>query len=412
MFRGVTALAKAHGSSYVCRMRVVEPVEPMGAWRAALQRIRCLIAKELAQLRRDPRLFGLLLIAPILELTILGFVVTNDIRDIDLAVRDNDHTPQSREFVRALAASGYFLVQPLAGEASRDSAALVSGRAGLVVTIPVGFGRRLAQGAPAEVQALVDGADSNFAVYGVAYLQKAARLFSERLVRAAAAERIERAGVRLPAVRAATRVWYNPELKSRLYMVPALMAQLLMITTMLVASMALVKEREEGTLEQVLVTPLRPLELILGKLLPFVVVGAVEVAVAVPLMIVIFNLPFRGDAGFLFVVSGLYLLTTLGLGLLVSTLVRTQQQAMLVAVFFVMMPFMMLSGFAFPIENMPRAIQWVTTAIPLKYYLILVRGIFLKGVGLATLWRETLILAGFGVVILGLAVARFRKRLD
>ena len=383
-----------------------------GAWHAAARRVRCLIAKELAQLRRDPRLFGLLLIAPILELTILGFVVTNDIRDIDLAVRDNDHTPQSREFVRALAASGYFLVQPLAGAAGRDDATLVSGRAGLVVTIPAGFGRRLAQGSSAEVQALVDGADSNFAVYGVSYLQKAARLFSERLVRAAATERIERAGVHLPTVRAATRVWYNPELKSRFYMVPALMAQLLMITTMLVASMALVKEREEGTLEQVLVTPLRPLELILGKLLPFVVVGAVEVAVAVPLMIVVFDLPFRGDAGLLFAVSGLYLLTTLGLGLLVSTLVRTQQQAMLVAVFFVMMPFMMLSGFAFPIENMPRAIQWVTAAIPLKYYLILVRGIFLKGTGFATLWRETLILAGFGVVILGLAVARFRKRLD
>ena len=377
-----------------------------------IRRIHCLIVKELAQLRRDPRLFGLLLIAPILQLTILGFVVTNDIREIDLAVRDNDHTHQSREFTRALAASGYFVVHSLAGEGGQDAAALVSGRAGLVVVIPAGFSRRLTQGRAADVQALVDGADSNFAVYGVNYLQKAARLFSERLVRAAAASRVEQPAVRLPTVRSSTRVWYNPELKSRTYMVPALMAQLLMITTMLVASMSLVKEREEGTLEQLLVTPLRPLELILGKLLPFVVVGFAEVVVAVPFMIVLFGLPFRGDVFFLFAVSALYLLTTLGLGLLVSTLVRTQQQAMLASTFFVMMPFIMLSGFAFPIENMPRAIQVVTNVIPLKYYLILVRGIFLKGVGWTTLWRETLILAGFGVLILGLAVARFRKRLD
>lgn len=377
-----------------------------------LRRIHCLIVKELAQLRRDPRLFGLLLIAPLLELTILGFVVTNDIREIDLAVRDNDHTPQSREFARALGASGYFVVQPLAGTDDRDVAALVSGRAGLVVVIPAGFGRRLTQGQPAEVQALVDGADSNFAVYGLNYLQKAARQFSEMLVRATAQNRAAQPDLRLPSVRAATRVWYNPELKSRIYMVPALMAQLLMITTMLVASMALVKEREEGTLEQLIVTPLRPLELILGKLLPFVVVGFAEVAVAVPFMIAVFGLPFRGGVGFLFAVSGLYLLTTLGLGLLVSTLVKTQQQAMLVSIFFVMMPFMMLSGFAFPIENMPPAVQVVTNAIPLKYYLILVRGVFLKGVGWTVLWRETLILAGFGVLLLGLAVARFRKRLD
>jgi len=377
-----------------------------------IRRIHCLIRKELAQLRRDPRLLGLLLVAPILQLTILGFVVTNDIREIDLAVRDQDHTYQSREFTRALAASGFFVVQPLAGADGRDDAALVSGRAGLVVTVPADFGRRLTRGQPVEVQALVDGADSNFAVYGVNYLQKAARLFSEKLVRATASDRVGKQNLRLPSVRASTRVWYNPELKSRIYMVPALMAQLLMITTMLVASMSLVKEREEGTLEQLLVTPLRPVELILGKLLPFVVVGFVEVVAAVPFMIVVFGLPFRGDVGFLFAVSGLYLLTTLGIGLLVSTMVRTQQQAMLVSTFFVMMPFIMLSGFAFPIENMPRAIQVVTNIIPLKYYLILVRGIFLKGVGMATLWRETLILAGFGVVILGLAVARFRKRLD
>lgn len=376
-----------------------------------MRRILCLLTKELAQLRRDPRLFGLLLIAPVLQLTVLGFVVNNDIRAIDLAVRDRDHTHASREYTRALAASGYFRVQPLEGAQARDAAALVSGRAGLVVVIPTGFGERLVRGETAVVQALVDGADSNFGVLGVSYLQKATRGFSERL----ALETV-RAGtpdaLRLPAVRAMTRVWYNPELKSRTYMVPALMAQLLLITTTLVASMALVKEREEGTLEQLIVTPLRPLELILGKLLPFVAVGFAEMLCALPLMLLVFGVPFRGGLGFLCAISALFLLSTLGLGVLVSTLVKTQQQAMLVSVFFVMLPFTMLSGFAFPIENMPPVIQVVTCAIPLKYFLIMVRGVFLKGVGWATLWREALILLGFGVLLLGLAAARFHKRLD
>jgi ABC-2 type transport system permease protein len=379
----------------------------------SFHRITCLIVKELAQLRRDPRLFGLLVIAPVLELTVLGFVVTNDIRDIDIALRDRDRTSASREFARAVAASGYFVIRPLDGPDGRDERMLASGQVGLVVVIPPGFGSRLARGETASVQALVDGADSQFAVQGVSYLRKAALQFSDTLSRRTLLVReADPRGGRLPGVAMSTRVWYNPELKSRTYMVPALMAQLLMITTMLVASMALVKEREEGTLEQLLVTPIRPVELILGKVMPFVVVGFLEVTIAMPMMLWVFDVPFRGGVGFLYAISGLYLLTTLGLGLLVSTLVRTQQQAMLVSVFFVMMPFMMLSGFVFPIENMPAAIQPLAQAIPLTYYLVLVRGVFLKGVGWADLWREGLILATFGVVILGLAVGRFRKRLD
>ena len=250
-----------------------------------IRRIVCLIVKELAQLRRDPRLFGLLLVAPILELTVLGFVVTNDIRNIDLAIRDRDHTPASREFARAISASGYFVIRPLDGPDRADESVLTSGWAGLAVVIPPGFGSRLARGESAQVQALVDGADSQFAVQGVSYLRKAALQFSDTLARRVLLTGDETRERGLPGVAMATRVWYNPELKSRTYMVPALMAQLLMITTMLVASMALVKEREEGTLEQLIVTPLRPLELIVGKVLPFVAVGFVEVTVAVPLMV-------------------------------------------------------------------------------------------------------------------------------
>jgi ABC-2 type transport system permease protein len=199
---------------------------------------------------------------------------------------------------------------------------------------------------------------------------------------------------------------------SRLYIVSGLLGVLLLVTTMVVAAMAFVKEREEGTMEQMLVTPLRRGELVVGKLLPFVVIGFLEVTVVLPVVLFVFGLPLRGSLALLYAFSGLFLLTTLGLGLLVSSLVRTQQQAMLVAVFFLMMPFVMLSGFIFPVENMPAAIRTAAEAIPLRHYLIAIRGIFLKGSGVAELWDEGLILLCMGGAILTLAVLSFRKRLD
>ncbi|MCX7007014.1 MAG: ABC transporter permease [Kiritimatiellaeota bacterium] len=377
-----------------------------------MKRIRHLLIKELTQIRRDPRLLGILMITPMIQLMILGFAANTDVREIALGVRDNDHTFQSREFVRALGASGWFRVTALTGPAAADGAQLVAGRVGLEVNIPAGFGQQLARGAGASVQALVDGADSNFGIQGVAYLQRAARLFSERQVRVLTATAGPGGALALPQVVAETRVWYNPDLLSRWFMVPALMGVLLLVTTMIVSSMALVKEREEGTMEQLIVTPLRPLEMIVGKLLPFVFIGFVVVTLSLPVMLGIFGVPLRGSIPFLYLGSGIFLLTTLGLGVFISTLVHTQQQAMLIAVFFVMLPFVLLSGFIFPVENMPPGIQVVAQVIPLKYFLTIVRGIFLKGVGLDVLWRDMLILLLWGVGILGLAVLKFRKRLD
>jgi ABC-2 type transport system permease protein len=209
-----------------------------------------------------------------------------------------------------------------------------------------------------------------------------------------------------------TRAWYNPNLSSRFFMVPALMGVLLMVTTMIVTSMSLVKEREEGTMEQVIVTPLRPGELMAGKLLPFVFIGFVEITLAIAVIRLGFRVPLRGNILALYFYSGLFLLTTLGLGLFVSTLVKTQQQAMLVAAFFVMMPFILLSGFIFPVENMPRPIQIVSAFIPLRYYLTIIRGIFLKGTWWPDLWPQALALFGWGAGILTLAALKFHKRLD
>ncbi len=376
----------------------------MSPWSASRQRVRRLLVKELTQLRRDRRLLGILMLAPLLQLLVLGYAATTDIRQIALAVRDNDHSYHSREYIRALGASGYFRIRPLTQPDAEDQRLLVAGRAGLILVIPRGFSQRLAAGLPADAQALVDGADSNFAVQGLNYLQKATRLYAARLAGPARA-------AEAPAISVESRAWYNPDLNSRFFMVPAVMGILLLVTTMLVTSMALVKEREDGTMEQLAVTPLRPAELISGKLLPFAAVGVAEITLALPLMLSVFHVPFRGSLLLFYLFSGLFLLTTLGLGLFLSTLVQTQQQAMLVAVFFVIMPFILLSGFIFPVENMPPAIAAVARFIPLKYYLEGIRGIFLKGTGWPELWPQALALSAWGAAILGLAVKSFRMKL-
>ena len=388
------------------------PEAPRSLWAGSLHRTAVLLRKELIQVLRDRSLIGLLIFAPVVQLVIMGFAVTTDIKDIGLAVRDNNRSDQSREYVRTLAASGYFRIVPTAGPQAADDRLLVSGAAGLVLVIPADFSARLVAGRPVTVQALVDGADSNFAVNGINYLNQATRLYSERLVTQRRADLARMQGLHLPAVTVQSRAWYNPNLTSRNFFVPGLMGMLLLITTMIVTSMSLVKEREEGTMEQLIVTPLHPLEIIAGKLLPFVAIGAVEITLALVVMRLVFQVPFAGSYALLYLASGIFLLTTLGLGLFISTLVHTQQQAMMAAAFFVMMPFILLSGFVFPIENMPLIIQHVAAFIPLKYYLIIIRGLFLKGTGIAELWPPLLVLLIWGLGILSLAVLKFHKRLD
>jgi ABC-2 type transport system permease protein len=373
-----------------------------------MRRIRHLLVKEFQQLRRDRRLVGILVIAPVIQLIVLGFAASTDVREIDLAVRDYDGTPESREYVRTLTASGYFVPSYLEGADSGDADALVAGRAGLVLVIPKGFARALARHEDIEVQVLVDGSDSIFAARGTSYLQLATKLYSERV----AARAMSSGAAGLPSVTFETRAWYNPDLRSRFYMVPAVMGILLLVTTMVVTSMALVKEREQGTMEQLLVTPLKAREIIAGKLLPFVAIGFAAITLSLLVILIVFRIPPRGHVATLYAFSGLFLVSTLGIGLLISTLVRTQQQAMMVATFFVMMPFSLLSGFSFPVAAMPAPVRAVSALMPLTYYLHAVRGIFLKGVGWPELWDEALALAVFGAAVLTLAVFRFRKKLD
>lgn len=366
-------------------------------------RLPHIVKKEFIQIRRDRRMGPIILIAPVLQLLLLGYAATTDVRNIRTAVLDQDGTSESRAFAeRIRRADGFRLVAP--PERPRELVRLLDRgeiRAGLVVER--GFARRLGQGREAPVQLLVDGTDAVTAGVVMGYLQRIAAEANERL--------LEQRGLStaLPAS-IETRVWYNPMLESRNFFVPGIICLLLLVLTTVMPSLAIVKEREQGTLEQLIVTPIRPVELILGKLIPFVIIGYLEISVVIAFGWILFGVAPRGSLGLLFALSGIFLLNTLGLGLLVSTVSRTQQQV-LMTVFAFLFPSIILSGFVFPIASMPGWIQVITYAVPLRYFLEIVRGIYLRGVGLEILWPQAAALLGIGLFFITTSVLRFKKRL-
>ncbi len=373
------------------------------------------LLKEFQQLVQDRRMIPVLIIGPLIQLLALGYAANTDVTDIPLLLVDLDRTAASRDLLERFTGSGTFRLVGAEDDIDAVDPWLVRGTAQLALVIGAGYGDALASGRAPSVQVLADGTDSGSAVLGLGYASRIiAGANSERL--RAALRSVARPGG--PGAAApgradlVPRVWYNPDLKSRWFYVPAILAMTLMLMTMILPSMAVVREREIGTLEQLIVTPIRPWQLILGKLLPYAVIGVFDLLLVTLLVIFLFGVPLRGSFWVLLLLTLPFLMTTLGLGLLVSTLVRNQQQAMMASVFFLMVPFIYLSGLIFPIDNMPRLIQTATLAIPLRYYNNIIRGVFLKGSGLAVLWPELLILTGFGFAALLLAALRFRKRLD
>jgi ABC-2 type transport system permease protein len=260
---------------------------------------------------------------------------------------------------------------------------------------------------PAKIQLLVDGSEGNTAAIGVSYASQIASQYSRKIL-------AEVSGLHQAAggINTEVRTWYNPDLKSRNYMVPGVLVLLLLVTTMNLTSMAVVREKEIGTLEQLMVTPIRPSEMIIGKLVPFTIIGSINATVVVTVMVYGFGIPIKGSVPLLIGLSGFFLLTTLGLGLFVSTITRTQQQAMMIGQFFILQPMMYLSGFTFPVENMPRILQVISWAIPMRHYLVIVRSLILKGVGFSDLWVQALLLLGMGIGVLGASILRFKKKLD
>jgi len=375
-------------------------------------RILHIARKEFIQAFRDPRMFGMIFIAPIFQLFLFGYAVTTDVRNITVAVMDLDRSVASRERVRSIFHSGYFTNRGAVNSEEELAAALVDGTSDLVLVFPEGFADDLSRGETAPLQVLIDGSESNSAGVGVGYLGKILASYTQAEIEVRLSRLVARTGLArkpTPTVNPETRFRYNPELKSSFYMVPGVLAMILLIITMLLTSLAITREREIGTMEQLVVTPIKPWQLLAGKMIPFAIIGMVDMTLILLVAAGHFRLPMVGSVALLYFAALIFLFTTLGLGLLISTVSQTQQQAIFVSLM-VMMPSILLSGLMFPIANMPEAIQWLTYANPLRYFLVIVRGVILKGNTLSVLAPQFYMLFALGALVFALAVARFKKR--
>ena len=359
------------------------------------QRILVILHKEFRQALREPRMRVVMFVPPLIQLVLFGYAVNLDVDHVRIAWMDEDRTPQSRELRAAFEGSGRFEIAAGVERERGIQELLDRGKVQAVVRVLPGYARDLERRRTASVQVLVEGTNSNTA----------------SLVSSYATQIVSGLGGAEPILNARTRVWFNPDLKSRNYFVPGVVANIIMMTTLMLTALAIVREKEIGTMEQLMVTPMRPIELMLGKTLPFAVVGLLDLVLVTSAALLLFRVPLRGSVLLLLASSILFLLTSLGAGLLISTVSQTQQQAMMSSFFFAL-PCFMLSGFAFPLQNMPAVVQWLTYLNPLRYFIEIVRGLFLKGVGMPVLWPQVLALAIYGTAVVGLSAARFRKRLD
>lgn len=366
------------------------------------ERIKHIVIKEFIQTFRDRRMRFFLLIPPLMQLMMFGYVVTMDVEHIPTAVYDLDRSPESRELARRFVASGYFIMRepPLSEQEVMDM--LDRGDILCAIQINPGFQKHLRQKQPAAVQVLVDGTDSNTALIAMGYVERITAKFGAE--HAAAGQLAQPARIDLRA-----RAWYNPELKSRNYNVPGVIASIVMLICLMLTAMAIVREREVGTMEQLMVSPITSLELMLGKTIPFAVIGMVIMALITLVGTTWFGVPIRGSLLLLALSTGVYILSAVGIGLFISTISRTQQQALMATMLFYM-PAILLSGFAFPIENMPPLFQYMTYFNPLRYFLIIIRGIFLKGSGFTILWPQIAALLVLGLAVLFVSSLRFQKR--
>ena len=369
-------------------------------------RIQEMIRKEFIQLFRERKNRVILIAAPLIQLLVFGYVVNYDIRNIRVALTDQAQTRESRLLADSFTASGIFRITHRPTDPHAMEQLFLKGKADIGIRIPPDFSDLVRAGRTAPVQILADGSMSNMASVRIAYVVTVLDRINQDLLR-------ELHGRDLPygKIDARIRTWYNPNLDSQHFFVPGIVAFVIMLISLLLTSLAIIKEREAGTMEQLIVTPLKPYEFIIGKTIPYTVVSIGQMVLVMVFAIYWFEIPLAGSVLPLFFATCLFLLSTLGTGLFISTVSKTQQQAMMTTFFFIL-PFFMLSGFVFPIANMPEFVQWLTYLNPLRYFLIIIRGIFLKGVGLHVLWPQYAALAVLGVIVFTGAVGRFRKRLD
>ncbi len=364
-------------------------------------RIKQMLIKEFLHMFRDVRMRLVVLVMPLVQLTVLAFALTTDVKDIQTLVVDPDNTPESRELIAAFTASGYFRIITVLRSDEGMQGFLDTGRALAVLRIPTGYAADIRAGRDTRVQFLADGTMSNDTAITFSYASQVAAQFNERLLS-------QRAGPMPLEIR--SRAWYNPNLESKYYFVPGLIAVMLILIGLVLTSLAIVREKEIGTIEQVMVTPIRRTEFILGKTLPFLITGYITMTMMFLIALIIFGIRIQGSLLLLYLASGIYMLGNLGLALLVSVTSRTQQQALLTA-FLILVPSILLSGFIFPIDNMPPSIQWLTLLNPMRWFLQILHGIVVKGAGLGTLWSPILVQAALAAAFLSLSVAKFKKTL-
>jgi ABC-2 type transport system permease protein len=373
------------------------------------ERVKHMLIKEFIQVFRDSRMRIVMFVIPCFQVLVIGYAVSTDVQHVRTAIYDLDNSQASRDLAARFVRSGYFDVVERVG--NEDVARQLIDRNDVTVLLRFnhGFAEDINAGRTARLQVIIDGTDSNTANIVVSYAVKIATAYSEHIL----TERVNR--VLGPAGKTGmfdlqTRAWFNENLESCNFFVPGVLVIVVSLASLLLTSMAVVREKEIGTMEQIMVTPITPMEFILGKTIPFAIIGFIDVILVVLIGVFLFGVPIRGSLPLLLLATSFYLMTMLGIGLLISTVSDTQQQAMMTTFLF-FFPAMLLSGFAFPIANMPEIVQWMTLVNPLRYFLVVVRSIFLKGVGMDILWVQMLPLLAMGIATLWLAVRRFHKTL-
>jgi drug efflux transport system permease protein len=369
-----------------------------------IERILQIMIKEFLQTLRDPRMRFVLIAVPVLQSIVFGYAVTTDVKLIAMAVMDRDNTPESRKLISDFASSHYFRIVKNIFMEDETRDLMDHGTVKAVLQINTGFGGTIRSGKTASAQMIVDGTDSNTAGIVLNYSGGVVNKYNMEY-----AGRDARAPSGIVDLR--TRAWFNENLESRNFYVPGVIALLLSLVTLLLSSMAIVREKEIGTIEQIIVTPITKAEFILGKTVPFALIGFFDVFIITGICVFWFKVPIRGSMLLLLVCTALFIMSTIGIGLLLSTVSSTQQQAMM-GNFFFFFPAVLLSGFLFPIANMPQLIQWLTYLNPLRYMLVIIRGIFLKGIGVEILWPQMAGLAALGTVLLLLATRQFKKTMS
>ena len=372
----------------------------------AIERLLCVIKKEFIQIFRNSKMRTIVLVMPLVQSMVFGYAVTTDVKHVNTAVYDQAQTPESRDLIDRFIHSGYFSVKKVIRSDQEMDEVIDRGEVAAILRVPPDFSGKLATGTTAAIQIVVDGTDSNTAGVVLNYAGSIIRNDAVEILR----KRTGGAGRETIGVNLQTRAWFNENLTSRNFYVPGVIASIVMLVTLLLTSMSVVREKEMGTMEQIVVTPITSAEFILGKTMPSIILGFVNMIFVTLISVFWFDIPVRGSMVTLLFANGFYLMTTIGTGLYISTISDTQQQAMMSAFFFYL-PAVLLSGFMFPIANMPEVVQVFTYLNPLRYFLIIIRGIFLKGAGVAILWPQMLALLVLGSLVLTLAVKRFHKNI-